>query len=125
MVGNELRKMNFEVFDDWYAAGPEADDKWRDYEVARGHDYEEALQGFAAKHVYDFDKHHLDLADVGVLLMPAGKSGHLEFGYLIGRGRPCFMLFDSIPERYDVMYQLCTKVCFNFEQLKEELRRFT
>jgi len=124
-----LRELGFEVFDDWYAAGHEADDKWRDYEVARGHTYAEALEGFAARHVYEFDKHHLDRADIGVLALPAGKSGHLELGYLIGKGVPSFILFEDIPERYDVMNLFATenggKICFNFGELQEALRKYT
>ena len=122
ILGNSLRKLGYEVFDDWYAAGPEADDKWRDYEIARGHSYGEALEGFAARHVFEFDKHHLDRADIGVLALPAGRSGHLELGYLVGRGIPSFILFEDIPERYDVMNLFATKVCFNFNQLQEALK---
>lgn len=100
---------NDEVFDDWYAAGPEADDYWRDYERGRGHSYSDALRGFAAKHVFDFDKFHLDRADVGVLMLPAGKSGHLELGYLSGRGASTYILLDKEPERFDVMYQFANR----------------
>jgi nucleoside 2-deoxyribosyltransferase len=49
--------------------------------------------------------------------MPAGKSAHLELGYMIGRGKPCFVLFDEEPERWDVMYQFATAVCFSYEEL--------
>ncbi len=125
LLGEKLRKLGFEVFDDWYAAGPEADDKWRDYEKGRGHTFQEALDGHAAWHVFDYDHHHLDRADVGVLLMPCGKSGHLELGYLLGKGRPGFVLFDETPERYDVMYRFCQKVCFSEEELFEALKPHT
>lgn len=92
-----------EVFDDWIAAGPEADDYWRDYERKRGHNLKEALAGYAAQHVFDFDRHHLDTSDAVVLAWPAGKSAHLEFGYCIGQGKPGWILLDGEPERYDVM----------------------
>ena len=29
IIGNELREMGFDVFDDWWSPGPEADDFWR------------------------------------------------------------------------------------------------
>jgi len=101
---NEVRKMNYKVFDDWFSPGPEADDFWRKYETERGRTYEEALQGYAGQHVYEFDKHHIDRCDIGLLMMPAGKSGHIELGYMIGKGKPCFILMDN-PDRWDVMYQ--------------------
>lgn len=107
-VAEKLRIAGFEVFDDWYAAGPEADDYWQRYEQARGHSFAEALQGYAAKHVYAYDREHLDRCDVGVLLMPAGKSAHLELGYMAGRGKRTFILLDKEPERFDVMYQFAT-----------------
>src|SRR5258706_9150607 len=83
-VAEELRAAGYEVFDDWYAAGPEADDYWQRYEQAKGHTYAEALAGYAANHVFNFDRTRLMRADAGVLVLPAGKSGHLELGYLVG-----------------------------------------
>jgi hypothetical protein len=99
-----------DVFDDWHAAGPEADDHWQEYEKARGHDFASALGGFAAQHVFEYDKHHLDTCDAVVLVLPAGKSGHLEFGYAIGKGKTGFILLAEEPERFDVMYAFADKV---------------
>ena len=122
-VGKYLRSQGFEVFDDWFAAGPVADDSWRDYEIARGCTYPEALEGHAAWHVFQFDLHHLGRADLGVLVLPAGKSGHIEFGYLIGQGKPAFVLMDRSPERWDVMYRFATQVCFTQEELASAIHR--
>jgi len=117
----QIRELGFDCFDDWYAAGPEADDYWRDYEKARGHSYEEGLQGYAAKHVFSFDKYHIDSSDIGILILPAGRSGHLELGYMAGQGKPTFIVHDN-PERWDCMYQFATRVFFSNEALLEELR---
>lgn len=116
-----LREQDYEVFDDWFAAGPNADDAWRDYEKARGHSMADALRGYAAKHVFSFDLFHLQRADMAVLYMPAGKSGHLELGWFLGQGKPGFVLFDEEPERFDVMYQFATGVYYNKENLVEGL----
>ena len=115
-LANEIRQLGFKVFDDWFAPGPEADDWWQKYETTRGHTYEEALKGYAAKHIFDFDFYHLSRADLGLLVLPAGKSGHLEFGWLLGRGRPGYILLDN-PERWDVMYQFASGVFSDKEQL--------
>ncbi|MDO8516423.1 MAG: hypothetical protein Q7S28_04175 [bacterium] len=119
-LANMIRELGFDVFDDWYAAGPEADDKWRDYEKERGHSYIEALDGYAANHVYHFDLKHLDECDIAILLLPAGKSGHLELGYCIGRGKRGYILLDT-PERWDVMYLFADGVFATFKALKKEL----
>ena len=100
-----LRSRGHDVFDDWYAAGPEADDYWRTYEKERGHTYKEALAGYAANHVWDYDRTHLDRCDTAVLQLPAGKSGHLELGYAIGKGKRGFILLDKDYDRWDVMYR--------------------
>jgi len=116
-----LRDEGYDVFDDWYAAGPRADDHWQEYENNRKHSFQEALNGFAAQHVYNYDKKHLDRCDIAILMMPAGKSAHLEFGYMIGQGKKGFILFDIDPERYDVMYNFATGVCMSDNELLDSL----
>ena len=112
---------NIEVFDDWYAAGPEADDYWRTYELKRGRTYEEALAGRAATNTFRYDKSNLDRCDACVLVLPAGKSGHLELGYFIGSGKPGYILLDADYDRWDVMYRFATKVVRTTDQLIHEL----
>ena len=124
-LANKLRELGFEVFDDWFSPGPDADSFWRDYEKVRGSTHQQALNNYAGKHIYEFDKHHIDRADIGVLYMPAGKSGHMELGYLIGKGKPCFILFDEEPEKWDIMHIFSKEnggdICYSFEELKEGL----
>ncbi|KKM81590.1 hypothetical protein LCGC14_1328290 [marine sediment metagenome] len=122
-LGNALRDLGFDVVDDWHGTGYEADEKWREYEQIRGRNYKEALQGLAAKHIFQFDKHHLDTSDFVVMLLPAGRSGHLEFGYAIGQGKPGYILFDGEPDRYDVMYQFANDIFFDSRELLETLRK--
>ena len=119
---NELQQLGFEAFADWFSPGPDADDFWRDYSKARGLTYKQALESYGARHIFDFDKYHLDRCDLAVMLMPAGKSGHLELGYTISRGKPGYILFDGEPERYDVMVQFATGIFFNKQELFDKLR---
>jgi hypothetical protein len=111
------------IFDDWYAAGPNADDSWRDYERNRGHLLPEALQGEAAQHVFHFDRKHLSESTVVVLVLPAGKSGHLELGWALGQGKYGYILLDNDPERYDVMYAFADGVYSTTTQLVDQLRK--
>lgn len=112
-----------EVFDDWWSAGEEADDSLRDYYKSRGHTYAQALAGPAAQHIVAFDKKYLDACDAAVLVMPAGKSAHLELGYVIGQGKPGFILMDGEPERYDIMYNLASGVFTDEEDLIATLKK--
>ena len=116
----ELRRLEFDVFDDWHAAGPEADDIWRDYEKQRGRSYLEALDGYHAKHTFALDYKHLSESEVAVLALPCGKSGHLEFGWHLGHNKRGYILLDN-PDRWDVMYQFATGVFADKEELFKEL----
>jgi hypothetical protein len=119
---NELRTQGFDVFDDWFAPGPETDEYWMKYEKARGRRYDEALGGYAAQHVFQFDFEHLQRAEAGVLLAPAGKSGHMELGYILGQGKKGFILFDEEPERWDVMLNFASGVFFDKQLLFAALK---
>lgn len=121
-ISNTLEaELGVEVFSSWAAAGPEADDYWKTYELARGRSYSEALASHAAQHVFAFDKSHLDRADAAILLLPAGRSGHLELGYNLGRGKPGWILLDD-PDRWDVMYNFATGVHTDLEALTDAVR---
>ena len=122
-IGNRLRETGFEVFDDWFAGGKIADDEWQAYETVKGRDYKSALRGYAARHVFEFDLFHLNRADIGLLVLPAGKSGHLELGYLIGQGKPGYVLFDKEPERWDQMYQFATETFFNEGEMLDSISK--
>lgn len=119
-IAVKIRELGYDVFDDWFSPGPEADDWWKKYEESRGRNYQQALKGYAAQHVFDFDKFHIDESDIGLLALPAGKSGHLELGYMIGSKKPGYVLMDR-PDRWDVMYQFASGVFFDSEELMKYL----
>lgn len=122
-LGKLLRSNGHEVFDEWFTPGPEADLYWQKYEQVRGRKYGEALWGHAAEHIFGFDKKFLDWSDTGVLVLPAGKSGHIELGYLCGQGKRTFILFEEEPERWDLMYRFATGVCFSVPELVGVLKK--
>jgi len=123
LVAAALREDGHIVFDDWYAAGPGADDAWKAYEEAQGFSLAEALNRPAALHVLDFDRKWLGWADTTILVMPAGKSGHMELAYQLGRGMEGHILFPEISgARWDVMYGLAKGVWDSLEDLREHLK---
>jgi nucleoside 2-deoxyribosyltransferase len=92
-----------------------------EYSKAKGMNFKEALADHGAQHVYNFDRTFLDRADIVVLVLPAGKSGHLELGYALGKGKKGYILLDGEPERYDVMYNFATEVFTNRDDLLRAL----
>lgn len=124
-LAKRLRKEfpDVEFFDDWYAAGPEADDFWKSYEQDRGRGYTDALSGYAARHVFEFDKHHLDTSTHALLVLPAGKSGHIEIMYAAyGVGAKTAILLYPEDVRWDVMYQFIPTVLQNDEEISDWIR---
>lgn len=124
-IANRLRALGFAVFDDWHAVGPNADDNWQKYEQERGRSYIAALDGALATSTFTLDKQNLDSSDVIVLVMPCGKSAHLELGYMRGLGRPGYILLPGEPERYDVMYKFATGIFFKEADLVYTLASLT
>ncbi len=121
IIASKLRAEGHEVFDQWYGAGPNADDHWMEYCKNKGMNFKEALADHGAQHVYRFDRTFLDLSDVVVLVLPAGKSGHLELGYALGKGKKGYILLAGEPDRYDVMYNFATATCLCLEELIDVL----
>ena len=119
-IANKLREnLKYDIFDDYMAAGPEADDYWKLYENGRGRDYIEALKGRAAGHVFNYDRAYIDLADAIVMVMPIGKSCAIEIGYGKSRGKPVYVILDPdhSKDRYDFMKKFVDGLYHNVDEL--------
>lgn len=123
VIAKRLRDAGHEVFDDWFAAGPNADDIWRDYEKVRGRTFVEALAGPHAETVFTFDRTNILARDTVVLVLPAGKSAHLELGVACQAGKSTHILMEEENERWDIMYRFADQVHVTLESLIDALRR--
>lgn len=74
-----------------------------------------AEQGFA----HDFDA--MRWADTGILLLPSGRSAHLEAGYFTGAGKPLYILLGHLwgrgGEEAELMYRMATGICIDMDEL--------
>ena len=88
-------------------AWSDIDPEWEQWDVAK---YLEALNDPIANNGYGYDKRALDKATLGVLVLPCGRSAHLEAGYLMGRRKPVFILLEEESfkgvESIELMYKL-------------------
>lgn len=116
-VSERLRAEGHDVFDDWISPGPEADEHWQTYERQRGRTYAEALEGTHARHIFAYDQRHLAEAQAVVMVLPAGKSGHLELGWAIGQGKRSIIYLPEEPARYDLMYLLADRIVVDMDEL--------
>lgn len=103
-----LREAGFDVFDDWFGAGPRADDEWKAYYQARGFTLAQALKSPLVQHIVGFDKYHIMDSEAVVLAAPAGKSAHIELTWAYMQGKRCvvYMPDDGEEPRWDAMYAL-------------------
>ena len=113
-VSDQLREAGFDVFDQWRCA---QGDYWADYALRRKMPFREAMKMDFVETAFNFDMKYLQKADAGVLVMPAGRSGGMELGWLLGQGKRGYILYDGEPERPDLMTKLATDVCFNIDEL--------
>ncbi len=121
LVAADLRAAGHSVFCDWYTAGENADDRWREYEEGRGFTYREALAAPAACNVFDFDKKWLDWANTFVQVMPSGKSACVEGCYVQRHGEWIIYYPDEDPERWDVMLKFADSIVYSKEELLSKL----
>lgn len=117
-----LRKHGHEVYDfrnppnragfAWKDISAEWKD-WTPEKFRESLEHPDAIAGFSA----DYDA--MKWADCCVLLLPCGRSAHLEAGYFWGAGKPLhIMLSDGEPE---LMYKGATGIHVNLIELNAAL----
>jgi hypothetical protein len=72
-------------------------------------------QGFLA------DLRAMKWADTGVLVMPCGRSAHLELGWLAGAGKRTMIILDDDSEP-ELMALLADDICLSIEEAVERLK---
>jgi hypothetical protein len=125
MLVTRLRGEGFEVYDfrhpapgDDGFAWAEVDPAWQSWTPDQ---YRDALQHPLAQVGFAQDKLALQMADVTILVLPCGRSAHLELGYAAGLGQRTAVLMLE-PCEAELMYLLCDKVCLGIDELLAWLR---
>ena len=74
---------------------------------------------------YHEDKKWLDWSECVIMLMPCGRSSHLEAGYAKGQGKHLFIYGEFIKGEFDVMYGFANGLyrVSQFHSMLTELRR--
>ena len=91
----------------------EIDPSWKHW--GRG-DYRAALKHPIAKRCFASDWEAMQWADTGVLLLPCGRSAHLEAGYFAGAGKSLHILLYGELEP-ELMYKMADSVCLELPEL--------
>lgn len=96
------------------------DPKWKDWSPS---EFRARLEHPLAIDGFDSDFSAMEKADTCVLVMPCGRSAHLEAGWFIGAGKRCIILLsDGEPELMYKMARVCTSAREMLDALQEEHR---
>lgn len=106
-----LREAGHEVYDfrnptpgnngfGWKQCDPRPPSEWS---VA---DYRRVLETPRAQEGFAFDMGALRACDACVLVLPCGRSAHLELGWAAGAGKRCLVLYETLDEP-ELMYLMC------------------
>lgn len=112
-----------DFFCGWTSVGPRADEYLVEHAKIRGLNYRQTLALPEADLAFNFDLDHIDQADAGLLVMPCGKSGWAEGGYMRGQGKPVWALFPGQPERFDLMTKFFSDLAFSERELIATLKK--
>jgi hypothetical protein len=96
----------------------DADPRWYDWTAA---EFREALNHPLAEMGFARAMDALEACDACVLVLPSGRSAHLELGFVAGMGKPTFALLEDGCEP-ELMYRMCTRLCLTITELIAALR---
>lgn len=119
-VVEALREAGHEVYDfrnppaGTGFAWSEIDANWLEWGVDTYRDllnHQRAVEGFAS----DFDA--MRWADTFVLVLPCGRSAHLELGWAVGQGKRTAILLSQDKFEPELMYRMVDKLATSLDEL--------
>ena len=118
MVGKLLRLIGHTV----YVFCDIGEDARRYSNEVRQHGHADTLNARSATNdvtvlkIYKENMMKLLAADAVVLVLPSGKSAHLEAGFAVGRGKPVYVIGELRDGDWDAMYCMCNGI-FAYEDI--------
>lgn len=100
-------------------AWSEIDPRWQKWTAAQ---YRDALNHPLAVRGYAHDMGAMQWADTCVLVLPCGRSAHLELGWMAGAGKRTVIL-TRYGEEPELMAKMATLVCASLDEVRDFLGR--
>lgn len=119
VVVGALRRFGYEVYDFRNPPGrtgfqwSEIDPAWQQWDREQ---YIAALEHPIAEAGFRSDFEAMQWADMGVLLLPSGRSAHLEAGYFVGARKPLHILLTEEQEP-ELMYLMASSISRSIAEL--------
>lgn len=122
-----LREAGHEVYDFRNPPGgiengfrwSELDPDWESWSAAA---YREKLKAPLAQQGFNSDFDGMKWADVGVLLLPCGRSAHLELGWMAGAGKRT-IVWTRDGQEPELMALLASDICVSLEEVVSALKQ--
>jgi nucleoside 2-deoxyribosyltransferase len=112
-ISTEGQKLAF----DWKQIDPD----WERWDIEK---YLSALEcNELARNAFESDLRGMEEADICLLILPCGKSSHLEAGYMKGMGKDLYIYMPEL-ERAELTYKLANLIYKNLDQLISDLKEW-
>lgn len=115
-----LRGMGHEVYDFRNPVPGNAGFSWRECQMEWGEEIDMHDMALYIRHItnnpaaqegFKLDRDALHWCDTCVLLLPCGRSAHLEAGYAMGQGKETFVVLSKDGFEPELMYLLGHHIC--------------
>jgi hypothetical protein len=125
-VVDGLRSDSHEVYDfrhpeaqNYGFAWSAIDPKWQEWSTKQ---FVQALEHPTACYGFDLDMQALTFCDACILVLPCGRSAHLELGHANGMGKLTYVYVPpGVQTEPELMYKMCNFVTDNFRELRLQL----
>lgn len=126
-VVSGLRDYGFDVYDFKNPAEGEHGFSWKeiepDYENWTTKQYIEILKHPKSERGFNFDWSAMKNADACVLLLPSGRSAHIEAGYFVGANKPLFIYIPTDKTEPELMYKMADGVFYELGEMLAEMKK--
>jgi hypothetical protein len=127
-VVKQLREAGHEVYD-FHNPEPgnngfhwsEIDPIWQEWSPEK---FKEALNHPIAAAGFALDFRAMRWAEAFVLVLPCGRSAHLELGWAAGQDKVTIVLLAQEPQEPELMYKLADHVCVSIRTVREILAEY-
>lgn len=129
-----LREMGHEVYDFRNPAPGDQGFSWKQCKMDWGEQIDMYDMALYVRHIathpvaqkgFRLDRDALHWCDTCVLLLPCGRSAHLEAGYAMGQGKETFVLLSPDGFEPELMYLLGDHICETADDLRVALNQST
>lgn len=94
----------------------EIDPNWQNWTTE---EYRSALDNPIAKAGFASDFNAMKWADTFVLVLPCGRSAHLELGWAAGQGKQTIVLLETMEP--ELMVKMCDHLCISLQEVLDVL----